>query len=157
MKKETLSTLFGVEEIVIEETPKQQIDVWKFINSISENKQYFYDENTENQYIPWTVNRSFSAHLDTVTHAVFLNSNHHLDKKMQYDYLFYAVPKKKRWKPWLKKSEAEKKEAKILEDVAKVINYNLRHTMQFWKTLTPKERKDFLERFVYPNSKNSKK
>jgi hypothetical protein len=158
MKKETRSTLFGIEEIITQEDAKGGFDIWKFVNSISDNKEYSYDNNTKKYYNSWTINKHFSAFLDTFLHVEFLNSNFHLDEKLQHDYLFYSIPvKKKRWKPWLKKSETEKKEAKVLEDVAKTIKYNMRQTKEFWKTLSPQQRKDFLERFVYPDLKNSKK
>ena len=96
---------------------------------------------------------------DTFAAGEFLNSNHHLDKRMQHDYLFYSVQKRKRWKQggWLKRSDAEKKELKILKDVARVVQLNLKRTRQFWSVLSESERKQFLETYVYPDSRNAKK
>jgi hypothetical protein len=155
----TVSTLFGEEEIKNEDTqPKSSFSVWNFINDISFNKNYLLDETTERMYTPWTVNKNFASHIDTFNAAEFLNRNHHLDLKMQHDYMFYSVQaKKNRWKAWLKKTDAEKKEHKILEDVANVLNYNMQKTLQFWKMLSPKQRKSFIETYVYPDMKNAKK
>jgi hypothetical protein len=75
---------------------------------------------------------------------------------MQHDYLFYSIPKKIRRKKWLKKSDEEKREIKILEDVANTIGYNFNKTRAFWKVLSEPQRKEFLTTYVYPDSKNEK-
>ena len=80
MKKETRSTLFGIEEIITEEESKGGFDIWKFVNSISDNKNYLFDDNTKKYYNSWTVNKHFSAFLDTFLHVEFLNSNFHSEK-----------------------------------------------------------------------------
>jgi hypothetical protein len=157
---ETLSTLFGEVEIKpdVEATflaPK--VSIWDYVNSISENKNYLFSDDTAKEYTPFTINRAFSIHIDTLHHASVMNQAYNLDKKMQHDYYFYTLPKKVRRKKWLKKSDDEKAEAKILEDVAEVIGYNYTKTKSFWKVLTDKQRKEFLTKYVYPNSMNEKK
>jgi hypothetical protein len=156
---ETLSTLFGRIEIK-PKPPEEQwetgVNLWTFVNSISEDKSYLFDEHTAKDYTPFTINRSFSIHIDTLHHASVMNQCYNLDKKMQHDYLFYSIPKKVRRKKWLKKTDDEKKESKILEDVANVIGYNFLKTKAFWKTLTESQRNEFLATYVYPNSKNEK-
>lgn len=154
--KDTLSTLFGVVQVKQDEPASAgpAINIWSFVNSISEDKSYLYDDDTARAYTPYTVNKAFSIHIDTLHHASLMNQAHGLDKKMQHDYYFYALPKKMRRKKWLKKSDEEKAEIAIIEDVANVIQYNFQQTRSFWKTLTPSQRKEFLARYVYPNSKN---
>jgi hypothetical protein len=156
--QEQLSTLFGL--VVVnnapEETKDPAVTIWDFVNSISENKNYLYDDDSAKAYTPFTMNRAFSIHLDTLYHASLMNRYYNLDKKMQHDYYFYTLPKKVRRKKWLKKTDDEKEEAKILEDVSKVINYNFIKTKSFWKTLSENQRKEFLARYVYPDSKNEK-
>ena len=63
----------------------------------------------------------------------------------------------KRQGGWLKRSDAEKKEMKVLKDVARVVQFNLKRTRQFWSVLSESERKQFLETYVYPDSRNAKK
>jgi hypothetical protein len=156
--QEQLSTLFGL--VVVnnapEETKDPAVTIWDFVNSISENKNYLYDDDSAKAYTPFTMNRAFSIHLDTLYHASLMNRYYNLDKKMQHDYYFYTLPKKVRRKKWLKKTDDEKEEAKILEDVSKVINYNFIKTKSFCKTLSENQRKEFLARYVYPDSKNEK-
>ena len=155
--REFTSTVFGpmeVKPVVQEEQWESGVDLWGCRNSISEATSYLYDEHTAKEYTPFTINRAFSIHIDTLHHAAIMNQCHNLDKKMQHDYLFYSLPKKVRRKKWLKKSDDEKREAKILEDVAKTIGFNLIKTKSFWKVLNETQRKEFLTRYVYPDFKN---
>jgi hypothetical protein len=157
--KEFLSTLFGRVEIK-PEAPEEQwetgTNLWSFVNSISEDKTYLYDEHTAKEYTPFTINRAFSIHVDTLHYASVMNQCYNLDKKMQHDYLFHSIPKKVRRKKWLKKSDEEKREAKVIEDVGEVIGYNFLKARSFWRTLTENQRKEFLAKYVYPDSKNNK-
>jgi hypothetical protein len=157
--KETLSTLFGQVEIkpeVVEENWGSGANIWSFVNSISDDKNYLFDDITAKEYTPFTVNRAFSIHIDTLHHASTMNQCYNLEKKMQHDYFFYAVPKKVRRKKWLKKSDEEKQEIKILEDVAEVIGYNFLKTKAFWKVLSEPQRKEFLSKYVYLDAKDLK-
>lgn len=165
-KKETaidetlVSTLFGrVKTAPVEVEVEKNFGVFDFVNDINFGKQYLYADDTASEYEPYTLNRAMTIFTDTFVAGEFLNMNHHLDKRMQHDYLFYSVQKRRRWKQggWLKRSEAEKKELKVLKDVAVVTQYNLKRTKQFWSLLSEDQRKEFLERYVYPDSKNSKK
>lgn len=57
----------------------------------------------EKDYVPFIVNKALSGYIDTVLYAQQMNMNANLDKRMQYDYLFYSVRKKKRmFQPWMK-------------------------------------------------------
>jgi hypothetical protein len=72
--------------------------------------------------------------------------------------MFYSVEARaKRYKPWLKKTEAEKKELKLLQDISKVVSLNLQRTKQFWKVLNQDQRKEFVSKFITPDSKNDKR
>lgn len=159
IEKEFTSTLFGkveIKPVVIEDQWESGTNIWTFVNSISEDKNYLFDEHTAKEYTPFTINRAFSIHIDTLHHASVMNQCYNLDKKMQHDYLFYSLPKKVRRKKWLKKSDEEKRENKILEDVARVVGFNLIKTKSFWKVLSETQRKEFLSKYVYPDSKNQK-
>lgn len=160
-KGDKFSTLFGRVRVdqVEAEVPDMRFTVFDFVNDVNFGKQYLFTEETSADYDPFTMNRAMAIFPDTFAAGEFLNSNFHLDKRMQHDYLFYSVQKRKRWKQvgWLKKSEAEKREVKVLRDVARVVGYNPIRTKQFWSMLSEDQRKDFLERYVYPDSKNAKK
>lgn len=76
---------------------KQQYD-WRYENSINWDKNYLDTEGlVEHKYVPWRTNSSLSNHPDTILAANEMNMAAHLDFKLQYDYLFYAIRKKKRF------------------------------------------------------------
>ena len=157
---EVHSTLFGrVKAAPVEVEVEKKFNVFDFINDINFGKQYLLADDTQSEFDAYTINRAMTIFPDTFAAGEFLNSNHHLDKKMQHDYLFYSIQKRKRWKQggWLKRTDAEKKELKILKDVARVVQFNLKRTRQFWSVLSESERKQFLETYVYPDSRNAKK
>jgi hypothetical protein len=78
---------------------------WRFENSINFTKDYQDPENNEMKYSAWRTNSSLSLHPDTVLYANEMNMLHHLDDKLQYDYLFFSIRKKKRFFKREKKSE----------------------------------------------------
>jgi hypothetical protein len=80
-----------------------------WLNSINSTKQNLIDEdpNHKKQYVPYVINKCFAGHLDAIMFANEMNLNHHLDKKMQYDFLLNTLRKKKRFSPWLKKEDIE--------------------------------------------------
>jgi Bacteriophage clamp loader A subunit len=150
-------TLFGAEKIKQEEVEtKVQFNPFKFTQDINYDKQYLFDETTQSHYSPWLINTSFSMFPDTLSHAVFLNSNAWMEKQMQHDYLFYAVSKRKRFKKdgWFKKSESEKNSEKVIEDAAAVFNYSIAKMKQAWNILTDKQKEQLIETYVYPDYKN---
>lgn len=79
------------------------------VNSISHTKKYLLeDEATEREYVPFIVNRAFSNFNDTLLLANEINKYPHLDKKLQYDFLFNSVTKRKRYSKWNKKKTDDK-------------------------------------------------
>lgn len=85
-------------------------DIFKdFIPSILQSNKYQI-ENSEDEksYNPFLVNKALSSHLDVIYHVYNMNLYPQLDKKMQYDYLFYGVRKCKRpFNKWLKSKETD--------------------------------------------------
>ena len=74
-----------------------------FLNAINDTKkQLIVDELTEKQYNGFMVNRGLSYFHDTVLLANEMNRYHHLDNKLQFDFLLNTVRKKKRFSKWLK-------------------------------------------------------
>jgi hypothetical protein len=133
-------------------------NIWTIINDISGKKTYLLSSpEMEKMYVPWIVNKSFSAHLDTISAVEFVNRNAHLDVRMQHDYLFYSIPAKhKRWKPWLKKTDKEKAEDEVLNTIGASLGYNPRRTREAWKMLSEAQKKDLITRYVNPDKKNEK-
>ena len=73
------------------------------INSISYTKEYLIGTQCEEKdYQPYLVNRGLSYFPDTVHYANMMNQHHHVDKKLQYDFLLNIISKKKRYGKWNK-------------------------------------------------------
>ena len=65
------------------------------------------DEFWEKKYPAHIVNKCLWGFADTVLFANEMNGLHHMDKKLQYDFYLYGLPKKKRFSPWMKASKIE--------------------------------------------------
>lgn len=78
-----------------------------FLNSINNTKLNLIDKDPEcvKKYNGFLVNRSLSYFPDTVFLSNEMNRLHHLDSKMQYDFLINIVRKKKRFSKWDKPDE----------------------------------------------------
>jgi Bacteriophage clamp loader A subunit len=80
------------------------LDLFKeLLPSILQTKDYILTDENQNDYNPFVVNKALTQHMDTLFHAGMMNINGHLDKKIQYDYLFHAVRGYKRpYQKWMK-------------------------------------------------------
>ena len=63
------------------------------------------DDIAESNYNSFMVNRGLSYFADTVLFANEMNINHHIDNRLQFDFLINIVRKKKRFSKWLKPIE----------------------------------------------------
>ena len=74
-----------------------------FLNEINYGKKnIIIDDITEKQYNSFMVNRGLSYFKDTVVIANEMNINHHLDNRLQFDFLINIVRKRKRFSKWNK-------------------------------------------------------
>lgn len=92
-------------------------DLFKeIIPSILEKSEYILElEDDEKSYSPFMVNKVLSAHIDCLYHVHNMNLNHHLDKKLQYDYYFHSVKKyKRKYQKWMKFNES--KDLQLVKD-----------------------------------------
>ena len=73
-----------------------------FLKTINDTKVNLMDTDSDNSkyYNGFVVNRSLSYFSDTVFLSNEMNRLHHLDVKMQYDFLINIVRKKKRFSKW---------------------------------------------------------
>ena len=78
-----------------------------FVKSINFKNSNLIEENPDNEkhYEPFLTNRSLSYFPDTTLYANEMNCNHFLDKRLQYDYLYHATRKGKRFSKWMTKNE----------------------------------------------------
>lgn len=85
------------------------MNIYDLLNNINYTKEdLFQKEDTEEDYIPYVVNRGLSMSYDTILYANEMNLRSFLDKEEQYQYLRLAIPKKKRYINWSKKDRSSK-------------------------------------------------
>ena len=74
-----------------------------FLNEINFGKKdIIVDDITEKQYNSFMVNRGLSYFKDTAVIANEMNIIHHLDNRLQFDFLINMIRKKKRFSKWNK-------------------------------------------------------
>jgi hypothetical protein len=74
-----------------------------FINSINFTKEnVMLTEQDEKAYVSYIVNKGLSQFIDTVQLANEMNQRHHVDKKLQYEFLLNSIRKRKRFAKWAK-------------------------------------------------------
>ena len=76
---------------------------FSYLNEInSSKKDIMVDDIAEGQYVPFVINRTLSYFQDTVLIANEMNKHHHLDNRLQFDFLKGIVRKRKRFTKWAK-------------------------------------------------------
>ena len=74
-----------------------------FSNEINYGKNdIMIDDIAEKQYNSFLINRGLSYFKDTIIMANEMNINHHLDHRLQFDFLINIVRRKKRFSKWNK-------------------------------------------------------
>ena len=93
-----------------------------YLNSINYTKEALMDtedEQWEKKYPPFIVNKCLAPFQDTIMLVNEVNQLHHLDKKLQYDFLLNSLRTRKRFAPWVKATKLEN-----LEYVKEFYGYN---------------------------------
>ena len=92
------------------------------------------DDITEKQYNGFMVNRGLSYFRDTVLMANEMNQHHHLDNRLQFDFLINIVRKKKRFSKWNKPEIATD-----LEIIKEYYGYSNQKARTALKLLSPNQ------------------
>ena len=93
-----------------------------YLNAINYTKEPLMnteDEQWEKKYPPFCVNNCVAPFPDTVMLLNEINQLHHLDNKLQFDFLINSLRPRKRYTPWLKATKLEN-----LEYVKEYYGYN---------------------------------
>lgn len=109
-------------------------DLFKdIVPSILQTKTYALED--EKEYNAFIVNKALSYHMDCVLYANQMNTNFHLDKKPQYDYLLNIVRAKKRnFAPWVKPVKKDN-----LQSIKLLFGYSDNQAEQALKVLTDEQ------------------
>ena len=78
---------------------------FELIKSISNDKKDILEN--EKDYNAFMVNRGLSYFPDTVIYANEMNKFHHLDVRLQYQFLINTIRKRNRFSKWNKSIESE--------------------------------------------------
>lgn len=74
-----------------------------YLNAINTTKKnIMVDDISEKAYLPFMVNRGLSYFPDTILFANEMNLNHHIDNRLQFDFLINIIKKKRRFSKWAK-------------------------------------------------------
>ena len=103
-----------------------------YVNSINYSKKDIMED--EKTYNGFMVNRSLSYFPDTVVIANEMNRYHHLDNRLQYQFLINMVRKRKRFSKWVK-PELEND----LESVKEYYGYSNEKARQILPLLSPSQ------------------
>ena len=93
-----------------------------YLKSINETKEHLLDSDDpmwEKKYSPYIINKCLAPFNDTIMLVNEMNMRHHLDSKLQYDFLLNSVRRQNRYAPWMKASKT-----KNLEYVKEFFGYN---------------------------------
>lgn len=80
----------------------KSLSPFDFLKTINDTKVNLIDIDSDNSkyYNGFVVNRSLSYFQDTVIISNEMNRLHHIDGKMQYDFLINIIRKRKRFSKW---------------------------------------------------------
>jgi hypothetical protein len=77
----------------------------EYLNSLNVTKENLMDSDDPmwvKKYAPFIINKCLAPFNDTVMFVNEINMRHHLDNKLQYDFLLNTIRPKKRYAPWVK-------------------------------------------------------
>jgi hypothetical protein len=93
-----------------------------YLNAINYTKEPLLDtedDQWEKKYPPYIINKCIAPFPDSLMLVNEINQLHHLDKKLQYDFLINSLRARKRFTPWMKAKKLEN-----LEYVKEYYGYN---------------------------------
>ena len=81
-----------------------------YLNAINYTKEPLLDtedDQWEKKYPPYIINKCIAPFSDSLMLVNEINQLHHLDKKLQYDFLINSLRARKRYTPWMKAKKLE--------------------------------------------------
>ena len=125
---------------------------FEYLNAINNTKKdLMVDEEAEKKYNAFMVNRGLSYFYDTALLANEMNRNHHLDNRLQFDFLINTIRKQKRFSKWLKADKTDS-----LEAVKEYYGYSNEKALQALKILN-KEQLNFIRSKFETGGKNERR
>lgn len=118
--------------------PSKRLSPFDFAKSINEKTEDLMKASpeTEKDYLPFMVNRALSFSPDTILYANAMNTNWLVDGKLQYDYLYASVRRRKRYDKWIKANEDDA----LLPLVMEAYGVGRRRAFEYLALLTDEQR-----------------
>lgn len=115
----------------------KRLSPFDFVKSINEKTENLIrvQPEVEKDYLPYMVNRSLSFSPDTILYANSMNERWTLDKKLQYDFLYGSVRRRRRYDKWMKREEDE-----MLPLVMELYKVNQRRAAEYLSLLTEEQK-----------------
>lgn len=126
-----------------------------FITSINEKKSYLFEDavadnsgeaadldSMDRKYPPFMVNRGLSYFIDTIMLANEMNTRFDMSKKMQYDFLYHGVRKKKRFSRWFKKA----KDNEDIELIKEAYGFNRQRAEEVYDLIDIEELRKYMDK-----------
>ena len=119
-----------------------KLSPFDYIKSINEKTGNMMNlsPDAERDNVPFVVNRGLSFSPDTILYANEMNCMPLTDKRMQYDYLYNSIRKRKRFDKWVKADEANES---LVEAVMLAYKVGRKRAIEYIRLL-PSERLDVL-------------
>lgn len=84
------------------------MNFFDYLKSINTSKKDIMVDNvSEKEYNAFMINRSLSYFQDTVIYANEMNKYHHLDNRLQFDFLINTIRKRNRFSKWQKNTDPD--------------------------------------------------
>ena len=134
-----------------------EFDLFKeWLPSITEKKGYLFEkgkeEEIERKYPSFMINRALSQYADTVLLANEVNRmGASLDPKLQYDFLYHLVPKKRRFSKWAKAQKSD-----TINMIVEAYNISVRKAEEISDLLSEDDIEN-LKTYLYKGGKNERK
>ena len=109
------------------------------------------DEMWEKKYPSFIINKCLAPFPDTIGLVNEINFHHHVDNKLQFDFLLNSVRSRKRFAPWLKEEKIDN-----LECVKEYYGYSNEKAKSALKILNDEQIKTIKDS-LYKGGKNGKR
>jgi len=122
-----------------------------YLNAINHKKEDLMDgedEFWEKKYPAYIVNKCLSAFPECILYVNELNKMHHLDKRLQFQFLLNSIGRKKRFSKWLRSNKI-----KNLEYVKEYYGYNNEKARQALDILD-KEEIEYIKKIISRGGKH---
>jgi hypothetical protein len=118
-------------------TMSKRLSPFDFVKSINEKSENLIQvqPDVEKDYLPYMVNRALSFSPDTILYANTMNERWILDKKLQYDFLYGSVRRRRRYDKWMKREGDE-----MVPLVMELYQVNQRIAAEYLSLLTEEQK-----------------